>query len=481
MPSDLYSSMREEKLSNFIQKMVKIPSKRVFSLFISTTALLNGLIAPAYANAQSLIRDAEVEKMMREFSDPLFIAAQLEPKDVKIYIINDKSINAFVTDGQKMFMNTGTIVEAKSPGQLKGVIAHETGHIAGGHLARSSEAMRNAMVPAYISVALGLLAIAGGAPDAGAALLASSQQFAILNFYSFTRVQESSADQAAFSYLERTGQSSAGLASFFEKFRYMEIMAEARRQPYFRSHPLSTDRISALQSRIARSRFTNTPDAAQDNQKLTMVQAKIHGFMSTSEQTFFKYPRSDNSLQARYARAIAFYKAPDLETSTKLTAELIAQEPNNPYFQELMGQIYFENGKFDKALPFYKASVELAPNEPLLRIGYARTLVNIGGNENLETALINLNAALAREDDNAFAWNQIAIIADRQGKTGLARLATAEEAYALGDYLRANRFAQVAKRNLLRASPSWLRASDIQTITDPLAARQARQERQNRP
>lgn len=447
----------------------------------AVAALVSAFFIPISAQAQSLIRDAEIEKMMREYSDPLFVAANLDPKDVKVYIINDRSINAFVTDGQKMFMNTGTIIEAKTPGQLKGVIAHETGHIAGGHLARSSEAMRNAMVPAYVSIALGLLAIAGGAPDAGAALLASSQQFAILNFYSFTRVQESSADQAALSYLEKTGQSAQGLASFFEKFRYMEIMAEARRQPYFRSHPLSTDRISALESRISRAKFTNVPDTPEDKAKLAMVQAKIHGFLYTSEQTFYKYPRSDASIPAKYARAIAFYRAPDLEASTRLTGELIAVEPNNPYFNELMGQIYFENGKFDKALPFYKKSVELAPNEPLLRIGYARSLINYGGQENLDIAMTNLQAALAREEDNAFAWNQIAVIADKQGKTGLARLATAEEAYALGDYIRANRFAQVAKRNLIRATPSWIRASDIQTITDPLAVRQARQERQNRP
>ena len=452
-----------------------------FSKIIGTIALAQTFFLPFAAHSQSLIRDAEIEKMMREYSDPLFVAANLNPNDVKVFIINDKSINAFVTDGQKMFMNTGTIIEAKTPGQLKGVIAHETGHIAGGHLARSSEAMRNAMVPAYVSIALGLLAIAGGAPDAGAALLASSQQFAILNFYSFTRVQESSADQAALSYLEKTGQSALGLASFFEKFRYMEIMAEARRLPYFRSHPLSTDRISALQSRISRAKYTNAPESESDKATLLMVQAKIHGFLYTSEQTFFKYPRSDASIAAKYARAIAFYRAPDMEAATRLTAELIASEPNNPYFNELMGQIYFENGKFDKALPFYKRSVELAPTEALLRIGYSRALINVGGADNLEIAMTNLNAALAREDDNAFAWNQIAIIADKQGKTGLARLATAEEAYSLGDYMRANRFAQVAKRNLMRATPQWLRASDIQTITDPLAIKQARRERQSRP
>lgn len=447
------------------------------SRILLIAAIAQSCFIPLAANAQSLIRDAEIERTLRNYSDPLFVAAGLQPKDVKIYIINDRSLNAFVTDGQKMFMNTGTIMEAKSPNQLKGVIAHETGHIAGGHLARSSEAMRNAMVPAYVTIALGLLAIAGGAADAGAALLASSQQFAILNFYTFTRVQESSADQAALNYLESTGQSGKGFLEFFEKFRYMEVMSEARREPYFRSHPLSSQRISALQGRVARSKAKEAVDSEADFSQLALVQAKIHGFLYTSEQTFIRYPRSDTSTKARYARAIAFYRAPDMGMATNIVSTLIVDEPTNPYFQELMGQIYFENGREALALPFYKRSIELAPNEPLLRIGYARALINVGGADNLALADVNLKVAVDQEADNAFAWNQLAIVADMQGKTGLARLATAEEAFALGDFERANRFSQVAKRNLERTTPSWQRASDIQMITAPIAARAARRGR----
>ncbi|KAF0186303.1 MAG: peptidase M48 Ste24p [Hyphomonadaceae bacterium] len=446
-------------------------SKRLMRNFAS------GLILTCIPNlvfAQSLIRDAEIETVIRSYSDPLFVAAGLSPKDVKLGLVSDRSLNAFVTDGQKMYLNTGLILEARTPNQLKGVIAHETGHIAGGHLARSSEAQRNAMVPAYVTIALGLLAIASGASDAGAALLASSQQFALLSFFTYTRVQEASADQAALTYLETTHQSGQGLVTFFEKFRYMEVMAEARREPYFRSHPLSSSRISALESRISRSQYKAAADSAEDIRNLQLIQAKIQGFLYTSEQTFFKYPPSDRSIIARYARAIAFYRAPDIEMATGLVRGLIDDEPNNPYFQELMGQIYFENDQSTLALPYYQKSVELAPDSALLRIGYARTLINIAGAANYELAEAELLTALRLEEDNAFAWNQLAVVADRTGKTGLARLATAEEAFALGDMQRANRFAQVARRNFERSAPQWQRASDIVTITDPLVARMIR-------
>jgi len=250
-------------------------------LFLAFFIIILSNILNAPAMAQSLIRDAEIENTIRGYSDPIFTAAGLNPKDVQIYIVNDKSLNAFVTDGQKMFLNTGIILEAKAPNQLKGVIAHETGHIAGGHLARSTQAERAAMVPAYISIALGIAAIAAGAPDAGAALLASSQQFALLSFFTYTRIQEASADQAALQYLEKTHQSGQGLVDFFEKFRYNEVMSDARKEPYFRSHPLSGDRILALQSKLSKSDYANTKDTQDEIDQFKMIQAKIFGFVST--------------------------------------------------------------------------------------------------------------------------------------------------------------------------------------------------------
>jgi predicted Zn-dependent protease len=433
------------------------------------------LATPFAAGAQSLVRDAEIEATLRGYSDPIFAAAGLEPKDVKIYIVGDRTLNAFVTDGQKVFLHTGLILETETPNQLKGVIAHETGHIAGGHLARSDANIRAAMRPAYVTVALGLIAIAAGAPDAGAALLASSQQFAMLSFFTFTRVQESSADQAAVTYLEKTGQSGIGLTEFFTKFRYNEILSDARREPYFRSHPLSGDRIQALQNRVAEQSARAATDSAADIDRHKMMQAKIQGFLYTPARTFVKYPQSDQSIYARYARAVAAFRAPDLTTAARETNKLIAEQPNNPYFHELLGQIYYENGKAAESLEPNRRAVALAPREALLRVGLARSLIATEQADLRTEAETNLREALRLEPDNAFAWNQLAVIADRNGQTGLARLATAEEAYALGDVIRANRFSQVALRNLERSTPQWRRASDIEVITAPLAAKAARQ------
>ncbi len=443
---------------------------RLVSVLVAVCAIILG--APQKASAQSLIRDAEIERVIRDYSDPIFTAAGLNPKDIQIYLVSDKSLNAFVTDGQKMFLHTGIILEAKTPNQLKGVIAHETGHIAGGHLARSVEAERAAMVPAFVSMALGVLAIAAGAPDAGAALMASSQQFAILNFFVYTRIQEASADQAAFEYMKATNQSPQGLVDFFEKFRYMEIMSEARREPYFRSHPLSSDRISSLETRMKRDKYEFTPDSEEDIKKLRIIQAKIFAFVYPSSLTYSKYSAKDQSEEALYARAIAFYRAPDLEFATSTVEKLLVMAPNNPYYQELMGQIYFENQKSDKAAPFYKRAVELAPEESLLRVGYARTLINLGSPDDFVEAEKQLKVAIRLENENAFAWNQLAIVADRQGKPGLARLATAEEAFALGDYFRANKFSQVAMKNLEKSTPNWQRAADIRAVTDEIVVKQ---------
>lgn len=457
------------------------PRARSGSTAFRRTAAALGIVlalAASQAQAQTILRDSETERLLRDYSNPLFEAAGLEPNDIQIQIVGDRTLNAFVTNGQRVFLHTGLILEADTPNQLKGVIAHETGHISGGHLARSSDAIRNAMVPAYVTIALGLLAIAAGAPDAGSALLASSQQFAMLSFFTYTRVQEASADQAAVGFLEASGQSGRGLVEFFEKFRYQEVMSEARRAPYFRSHPLSGDRITSLQRRVEEQSNREVVDSPDSVARFEMVKAKIQGFLYTPADTFLRFPASDTSLPARYARAIATYRMPDVVEATRLTQALIDEDPDNPWFHELMAQILFENSRAAESVAPGRRAVELAPQESLLRIGLARSLLAVGGPDNLALAETELRAALRLEPSNAFAWNQLARVADGRGDTGLARLATAEEAFALGDMPRANRFSQAALRNLSRTTPQWQRASDIESITARMAARAARREQE---
>jgi predicted Zn-dependent protease len=412
------------------------------------------------------IRDAEIETTLRDFSMPLWKAAGLNPNDVQIVLVSDPSLNAFVAEGQNIFIHTGLILAAESPNQLKGVIAHETGHISGGHLSRSDAAMAKAMRPAFISIGLGVLALAAGAGDAGAALISGSPQFAMASYARFSQVQEASADQAGMSFMEASGQSGEGLLGFFEKFRYEEVMSDARRSPYFRTHPLSSQRIESLRQRVEKSPYKDTPDTPEDLKRFKMMQAKLYGFLETPARTLVKYPETDTSLPARYARAVAAYRVPDLGKAIKETSALVEAEPNNPYFQELWGQILFESGKAKEALPHDRESVRLSPNSALLLTNLGRSLNGVGGQPEAKEAIGLLQRAVQIENDNVYAWRELAIAYDTVNDEGMARLATAEQAFALGDYSRALNFAMRAKQALTQGQASWRRASDIAQISE---------------
>jgi len=431
------------------------------------------VIAPGAANSQTLIRDSEIEGMLKVYSDPILTAAQLNPEDVRIRLIADKSVNAFVTEGQQIFFHTGLILKAETPNQLKGVIAHETGHISGGHLARSTAAMADAMRPAYITIVLGLLAIAAGAGDAGSALIASSQQFALLNFLQYSQVQESAADQAAVSFLDATGQSSLGLVAFFQGFAYNEVMTEARRDPFFRSHPLSNSRIAALERRANASPYRDKVDPAEDIESFALMHAKLKGFLEPPQRTLMTF-KDDNSIAGRYARAIAQYRTPDMTAALTSIRGLIADQPNNPFFYELEGQMLYENGRIKESLEPYRKSHQLAPREPLIAVSFARALAESGDLASMNEAVPILRVALVEEPDNAFAWRTLSMIHDRKGQKGAARLAAAEEAFWLGDSLRAQQFGQVARDLLPVGSPERRRAEDIVLVTEVAAIRQQR-------
>jgi predicted Zn-dependent protease len=430
---------------------------------VGAAAALVAFINPAFAEG-GFIRDAEIETALRDFSTPIWKAANLNPKDVTIVLVNDPSLNAFVAEGQNIFIHTGTILASDTPGQLKGVIAHETGHISGGHLSRSDSAISKAMVPAFISIGLGVLALAAGAGDAGAALIGGSQAFAYGAYARYSQVQEASADQAGLTFLDQSGQSGAGLLQFFEKFRYEEVMSDARRSPYFRTHPLSSDRIESLRARVARSAHADAKDTPEDIQRLKMMQAKLYGFLETPARTLVKYPESDQSMPAHYARAVAAYRVPDMGKATKEITTLVAADPNNPYFQELWGQILFEGGKAKEAIPHDRESVRLMPNNSLLLTNLGRSLNGAGGEANAKEAITVLQRAVTLEADNGYAWRELAAAYDFTNDEGMARLATAEQAFALGDYSRALSFGQRARQVLPQGTASWRRSADIVSI-----------------
>lgn len=448
-------------------------------------ALTAAVLHASSAFAINLVRDSEIETMLRDWSNPIFEAAELNPEAVDIYLVSDFSMNAFVTGGQNIFYHTGIIVAADQPNELKGVIAHETGHIAGAHLARFQEGSRQAMVPMFLSMAAGILAAAAGEGQAGAALIASSQQFGMLELFQYTQAQESAADMAAVQFLEATGQSGAGLIRFFERFQDQELW-RGNRDPYFRTHPLSRARIADLRRPVAEQVYGDAVDSAEDVERLRRAQAKIIGFLASPRRVFREYPEDDQSIYGLYARAVAHHRTGARDLAIEHMQELLRREPENPYFLELMGQIYFENGLADEAIAPYRAAIENKPGDVLFRLGLAQALLNRNNDgiialERLDEAEEALIFATSREPRNALAWMLRAIIYEERGDRGMTQLATAEARYITGAYRESFQRAQQALEELPAGSVAARRAADLvafsrnqETVERALRERQRR-------
>jgi predicted Zn-dependent protease len=426
-------------------------------------------VAPGLAAAQGQIRDTEIEEILARQSEPVLRASGIEPKSIRFILIADKEINAFAAPGY-IGMNTGTILEAETPNQLLGVIAHEAGHHSGGHVARSGDMMRAGLRPFLLTAGLGVIAALAGAPDAAAGLLASSQYFGTLGALGYSRVQEGAADQAAATALDRAGYSGKGLAEFFEKFRYQEVFSEARKFSYFRSHPLSSDRIAALRRRVESLPNYHKPDSPEDVERHELMQAKIEAFLNPPQQTFIKYKETDTSFRARYARSIAYYRATEPDKALERIEALLKDQPDNPYLWELKGQVLFEFGRTADSEAPHRRSVELKPDAPLLRVNLAQSLIAQNDPAKTDEAIEVLRPVFLQEKDNAFAWRLLAQAYDSKQMPGQARLASAEYWYSLRDLKQAKVFAMRAREHLLENTPDWRRATDIVLASDPTDA-----------
>ena len=429
-------------------------------------------LAPALAFAQqapafNIIRDTEIEAIIRKDAEPIWRAAGLNPADVKLHLVGQNELQAFVSNGQQMFIYTGLIKETQNPNQLIGVIAHETGHMAGGHLARSGDMNKAAMAPFLLTLGLGILAAAAGAPDAAAALLSSSQYFGTLGALGYSRTQEAAADQAAITYLNRANISTRGLVDFFDNFRYEEVFSEARRFPFFQSHPISSERIELLRRRAEEQKSYNEKDSPEALRDHEIMKAKLFGFMEPPAQTFIKYKEDDKSFPARYARAIAYYRGTEPERALKAIDALLTEQPQNPYLWELKGQVLFESGRAKEAEAPHRKSVELAPNAPLLRVNLAQAILAQDDPKRSDEVVAELQKSLALESDNALAWRMMAQAYDAKGQPGQARLAAAEESFFNGDMTRARIFALRAREMLTKDTPEWRRATDIVLVANP--------------
>lgn len=432
---------------------------RLRKFILGSAAALAALI-PNLASAQSVLRDAEIEQWLKDYSYPIFRAGGIDAPSVNILIIGDPTPNAFA-GGLNMGIHTGLITTADTPNQIEGVIAHEAGHIAGGHTARTADAISKASTPIFLSLILAAGAIAAGAPEAGIGILGLGQNIAIGNFLTYSRGQEATADQAALSYLQATGNSPQGLIEFFGKLRNEQIIRGYKVNPYLQSHPLANERMSTLEARAATSPHIGVTDTPEEIARLNLLKGKINGFLMEPNVAFRKYPLTDQSQEARYARAVAYYRNGDLDKGLKEIDRLIAEQPGNPYFHELKGQMLFESGKVAESIEPHAKSVELAPAKALLKINLGRALAATDDPAYLERAVKELKGALQLEPDNAFGWFELARAYGGLNQEPLANLATAESRYYVGKRAEAAQFARRARAAFKEGTPEWRRASDI--------------------
>ncbi|WP_298332000.1 M48 family metalloprotease [Asticcacaulis sp.] len=420
------------------------------------------------AQAQTVIRDTEIERFLHKETRGILTASGLNADQVQFLLIADQSINAFATSRQIIGLNTGMIGEAETPNELFGVIAHEAGHQAAGHTVRSDEIYQAAKAPMAISLGLGIIAILAGAGDAGVGLLGSSQTFGTLGALRYMQTQESAADIAGVKALERAGMSGRGLVEFFDKLRNYETFSNAERYQYFRTHPLSRDRVATLRRLVEQQPHKDAVDSPELIAEFSIVKAKLSGFLDHPQKVFMRYPESDRSYPARYAHVIAWYKQTEVKKALSELDQLLTEQPNNPYLWELKGQIYFETGQTALSIPAHRKSVELLPDAPLLMVNLGQALIAAGGDDNLREGIERLNASLKYEPDNSFAWNLLAQGYDGLKMPGQARLASAEAEFYQGNIPQARTFAVWSQKNLPKDSVEYRRARDIVLTTSSL-------------
>ncbi|MDD3019774.1 MAG: M48 family metalloprotease [Alphaproteobacteria bacterium] len=441
-------------------------------LVIRTLLVVAALAAPfsmasAADGGQIIIRDAEIEEDLHEWTADVIRAAGMNPEQVRIILIQSPEVNAFVAGGANIFIYTGLIQKTENPAEVVGVIAHELGHIAGGHLTRTGEVAKNASFEAMLGALIGIgAAVATGDGSAAAAGISIGQGQAMNRYLAYSRVQESSADQAGYRFMTGAGLNPEGLPSFLEKLASQELLTTSQQSKYVRSHPLSSARVEALRHKVESSPLRNAALPEKWNDDYARMKAKLLGFISPQQVTYI-YKGDDHSISADYARAVAAYKFNQVDQSLRLVDGLIAREPQNPYFYELKGQVLFEFGKIAQSVPAYEKAVKLAPESGLIRMAYAQSLIeSAGSGKSINVSALNeaINQLKRAERDEPRVSRMKRLLATafgKQGKEAEARVYLAEEALMQGNKAEAVRLAKVTKNQLPPNSPEALRAADI--------------------
>lgn len=455
--------------------MNRLFSRLVPSRLIAALAALSLCVQPAAA--QSVLRDAETEAMFREAAAPIFKAAGFNPDAIDLVLLNDGSINAFVAGGQAIYIHSGLIGAADNVNELQGVIAHELGHITGGHVVRFDEGLKPATGITVLSLLLGGLAAAAGSADAAMGVFMAGQQAAMGKFLAFSRAQESSADAAGADFLGKAGISGRGSIEFFKKLQNQEFRYgySARSNPdaeFYRTHPMTSDRLATLQDTYEQAPAWNTPPPAALQARFLRVKAKLYGYLAEPQDTLRAYPEYLTDVPARYARAYAFHKEAFVDKALAETRSLIDSDPENPYFLELEGQILLESGRPADALAPLRKATALTGNAPLIATTFGHALIATEDKDNFAEAEKVLRASVVRDRENPFTWYQLGVVYEAKGDIPRARLASAEQQLMNMQLGAAVRSAEAAEAALPKGTPDWLRAQDIAMSARAMMERQ---------
>ena len=428
-----------------------------------TAALLIFTLTSQAALAQSVLRDAETEALLHDLSAPLVSAAGLDPRNVDVVLVGDPSINAFVAGGQIVYINEGLIETADNAAEVQAVIAHELGHITGGH-AINDGGSKAATGISILSLILGGIAAAAGSSEAAMGVIMAGQQAAMGKYFAFSREQESSADAAGAGFLSKAGLSGRGSISFFKKLQNLEYRHGYTRNAdseFYSTHPMTSDRIATLQDTYQTDPSWNRPADAAIEVRFQRVKAKLIGYVDEPGRTLQIYPETDRSVPARYARAYAWHKEAFLDKAMTEADALLAGAPNDPYFLELKGQILLESGHPQDALAPLRKATELTAHQPLIATTFGHALLATEDPAQLPEAERVLKAAVARDRENPFAWYELGVIYGQRGDMARARLASAEQQVLELNYPQALNSAEAAQAALPKGSPDYLRAQDI--------------------
>ena len=449
-------------------------ARRLFLPAGATLLLAQFVVSAASAQGLPLIRDAEIESLLQDYSRPIFQAAGFGGGRVTVRIINNDAFNAFVLDGANVFVNTGTLMQANTPNEVIGVIAHESGHIAGGHMAALRARIAKDQTRALLTQVLGLGAmVAGGVQggdsgrdtmQGGAAIMQGGSSVIMKGLLAERRSQESAADQAGIKYLTATKQSGKGMLDTFQRFKEQEYLSDQFQDPFVRSHPLSAERLARLNQLVTTSPYFEQKDPASLQLRHDLMRAKLSGYLETPSAVFNRYPDSNTTLPARYARAIAkFFRGGGgaLEAAVQDADAMIRENPSYPYFYELKADFLMRSGKMAAAVPSLRQALKLAPNSPLIRVELATAVQNIDSADAQKEAIDQLRKSLVEDAENGHAYRLLANIYYKQGRGPEADAMTAQAFFYEGNIKQAQIFAKRAQLKLRSGSPEWLKNDDI--------------------